>query len=544
MPSIKKQLHAYDLDLLERIASFWGVEAGSLDAAAAVEALTRAMQNAALAAEVIDSLPQPAKDALEFLKLNSGKAPWPQFSRKFGEVREFGPARREREEPEKNPVSAAETLWYRGLIGKAFMDLPPEPHEFAYLPDELVGIMRAEEGRGEPFTIDTVSDDVVRRVFKADGRLLDRMTDWLACKRMNRSLPSEAWRTWHVTESFLTGLAIESGLVDKKGMPLPEALAKFFQQPRGEALLGWVTLWMKSVRIDDLRAIPGLACEGDWRSDPARPRAFLVEKLRRLKPGAWYSLSALVEGVKTHQPDFQRPSGDYDSWFIRKAGGGEYLRGFEHWDEVDGALLRYLVRGPLHSLGLVDLGSSDEQSVSFFRLSGLWSAFIDGEKPPVGDPKEVPLKVTPDLKFNIPVFSSRTLRYQVARFCELSAVTSIDTKYEITAGSLKLAGSAGLKPAQLVQLLEKQLKSPLPKSLTLLAENWEKHGPGAKVASHVLLRACTPEVMRMLQNNPQTAKVIVEILTPTTAIVSRSGVRTIQKVLVENGLLTEVNLEV
>ena len=544
MPALKKFLHAYDHDLLERIASFWGVDAGSLDAAAAVDALAQAMQNAALAVEVIDSLPQPAKDALEFLTDNSGKVPWPQFSRKFGEVREFGPARREREEPEKHPTSTAEILWYRGLIGKAFMDLPPEPREFAFLPDELMVVVQTKEGRGDPFVLEKVAEDVVKRVYKADGRLLDHMTDWLACKRMNRQVPGDTWKAWHVTESFLSGLAIESGLVDKMGMPLPEALANFFQLSRGEALLGWASIWMKSVRIDDLRAIPDLACEGDWRSDPTRPRAFLMERLHRLKPGAWYSLSSLVEAVKAHQPDFQRPSGDYDSWFIRKAGGGEYLRGFQHWDDVDGALLRYLVRGPLHSLGLIDLGSSNEQSVSLFRLSGLWNAFIDGGKPPVGDPKEVPLKITPDLKFSIPVFSSRTLRYQVARFCELSAVTSLETKYEITAGSLTLAENAGLKPAQLVQLLEKQLKSPLPKSLTLLAENWEKHGAAVKIASHVLLRACSPEVMRILQNDPQTAKVIVELLTPTAAIVNRGGIRTIQKVLIENGLLTEVELEV
>ena len=544
MPALKKFLHAYDLDLLERIASLWGVDFGSLDASAAADELAQSMGNAALASEVVDSLPQSAKDALSSLAAAGGKIPWPQFARRFGDVREFGPARREREEPEKHPTSTAETLWYRGLIGKAFMDLPPEPREFAFLPDELLEVVQTKEGRGDPFMLEEVADDVVKRVYKADGRLLDHMTDWLACKRMSRPLPSDAWRTWHVTETFLSSLAVESGLVDKKGLPQPERLGIFFQQPRPETLLAWASIWLKSARIDDLRSIPDLVCEGDWHNDSTRPRTFLVERLQRLKPGTWYSLRTLVETIKDHHPDFQRPSGDYDSWFIRKADSAEYLRGFEHWDEVDGALLRYLMRGPLHSLGLIDLGSSNEQSVSFFRLSGSWNAFIEGGKPPLGGLKEVPLKVTPDLKFSIPVFASRMLRYQVARFCELTAVTSIDTKYEITAASLTLAESAGLKPTQLVQLLEKQLKSPLPKSLTLLAEKWEQFGLAAKIAPQTLLRAGSPEVLRLLQSDPQTAKVIVEQLTPTVAIINPGGIKLIQKVLVEHGLLAGVNLEV
>ena len=48
---------------------------------------------------------------------------------------------------------------------------------------------------------------------------------------------------------------------------------------------------------------------------------------------------------------------------------GEYLRGFEHWDEVDGRLIRYIITGPLHWLGVLDLARPEaEQEVTAFRL--------------------------------------------------------------------------------------------------------------------------------------------------------------------------------
>ncbi|MBK9056119.1 MAG: hypothetical protein IPL78_36050 [Chloroflexi bacterium] len=60
------------------------------------------------------------------------------FTREFGEVRQMGPAKMEREEPWYDPVSVAESLWYRGFLYRSFQESPEGLIEFYYLPDEFL----------------------------------------------------------------------------------------------------------------------------------------------------------------------------------------------------------------------------------------------------------------------------------------------------------------------------------------------------------------------------------------------------------------------
>jgi hypothetical protein len=84
--------------------------------------------------------------------------------------------------------------------------------------------------------------------------------------------------------------------------------------------------------------------------------------LSQLPQDIWWNLPSFVNAIHDIQPDFQRPAGDYDSWFIRKDNSDDFLRGFSSWDEVDGALLRFLITGPLHWLGFYDLAAPDLQT--------------------------------------------------------------------------------------------------------------------------------------------------------------------------------------
>ena len=116
--------------------------------------------------------------------------------------------------------------------------------------------------------------------------------------------------------------------------------------------------------------MPRLRVEGSWQNDPLHARQATLQFLSPLPPGVWWSLNAFIEAVKQTHPDFQRPAGDYDSWYLYDTSTETFLRGFEHWDEVDGALLRYLITGPLHWLAILDLASPEPgKPPSAFRLS-------------------------------------------------------------------------------------------------------------------------------------------------------------------------------
>lgn len=312
MPALKKMLQSYDLDMLERISSFWSVDTSNLDQAAAAETLFTAMQDEALASEISASLPEASKAAWEDVLQNPQKNTWAHFIRKYGEVREFGPARREREEPEQHPVSVAETLWYRGLIGRAFLNLPPEPREFVYIPDELIPANNPAKKPPSTLAIQKVDAKSLKIIAPADGRIIDHLTDWLAARRMGRSLPDTIQKAWSEPESFITHMAAASGLITAKGELEPDALPRFFQQERAAILADWTSAWIGSTTINDLRSIPGLVFEGEWYNDPLKPRQFIADILRSLPQGDWYSLTAFIEAVKALQPDFQRSSGEYD----------------------------------------------------------------------------------------------------------------------------------------------------------------------------------------------------------------------------------------
>ena len=109
---------------------------------ATLQELTTALLSPDLIREIADSLSPQARSALERLVEAGGKIPWAAFARQFGEIRETGPGRRDREQVYLNPVSIAETLFYRAFLARAFFDTPNGAQEFAYIPDDLLDMIK------------------------------------------------------------------------------------------------------------------------------------------------------------------------------------------------------------------------------------------------------------------------------------------------------------------------------------------------------------------------------------------------------------------
>ena len=107
MPTLLQSLQDQDLGQLHIIAELWGISLDAPDARQGRKNLVQGILNADLVAEVIESLPEEAQTALGTLMDHDSRFPWPQFIRRFGEVREMGPGRRDREKPHLNPASTA-----------------------------------------------------------------------------------------------------------------------------------------------------------------------------------------------------------------------------------------------------------------------------------------------------------------------------------------------------------------------------------------------------------------------------------------------------
>jgi hypothetical protein len=121
MPTLLPTLLDYDPGLLAIIAHRWDVDLESLDRREAAETLAAAMLDPERAAAEWARLNDQERGALQMLLgAVDHKMTAAQFSRLFGEIRQMGPGKRDREKPHLHPVSVAETLYYRGLLAVAF----------------------------------------------------------------------------------------------------------------------------------------------------------------------------------------------------------------------------------------------------------------------------------------------------------------------------------------------------------------------------------------------------------------------------------------
>ena len=236
----------------------------------------------------------------------------------------MGAGKRDREKPYLKSPSAVESLYYRALFARAFFDTEKGPQEFAYIPDDFLEIIRVgtqhavPPSKNEPLGRAATPGEKAY-VMPATGRILDDATTLLAALRLGREVPPDP---------KLMALLHASKLL-KKNVPQAEKVKSFLEAPRAEALKSLIEVWQASESFNELRLIPDLICEGEWKNQPVVTREFLLDLLGGIPAEKWWSLTALVRAIKGKYPDFQRPAGDYDSWFIKRADDGEYLRGFD-----------------------------------------------------------------------------------------------------------------------------------------------------------------------------------------------------------------------
>jgi hypothetical protein len=542
MPDLSQSLQHNDLGHLRIVAGIWGVELKSRETQAALNELTTAMLNLQLAADIVESLPAEARSALDALGEAGGKIPWAAFARRFGEIREVGPGRRDREQVFLNPISPAETLFYRAVLARAFFDTSNGVQEHAYIPDDLYALIYPERNKGNqgkersirplaaarpglaPVGHPAERKERARPVPPTD-RLVDDTTTLLAALRMGHE-PPETRVPVQVVRQFLSAAKIIMN-----GNPQIEPVRMFLEADRQTALEILSRAWRASESFNELHQLPGLVCEGEWTNQPLVTREFLLSLMDAVPAYQWWSLPAFLRDIKEKYPDFQRPVGDYDSWFIMRKTDGQYLRGFVHWEEVDGALIRYLITGPLHWLGLVELAAPAENlSVSAFRM------VINTGPPPAAEP--VKLHVASQGRITVPRHLALAVRYQIARFCDWEDDTEDEYRYRVTTGSLEQAREQGLKVGQLLSLLARNAAAEIPPAFIRALKRWEKNGTEARVETQTVLRVSKPEVLEELRKS-KAGRFLGEALGPAAVVVRPGAEAKVLAALAEMGLLAE-----
>ncbi|MBM4427914.1 MAG: hypothetical protein FJ031_11850 [Chloroflexi bacterium] len=547
MPDLLHSLHKSDLGHLRIVADFWGLELESTDTDSALEELCASLLDLEAVSETLDILSTEARSALNALIEAEGKLEWVAFARKYGDIREMGAGKRDRERPHLKPASTSEILFYRALLAKAFFDTEKGAQEFAYIPEDLFEIINevsakdippapSNEALGRPAT-------PVEKAFEipATDHILDDATTYLAALRISmesNGLPLET--------PALQKILITANLI-KKNTLQPESVKTFLEASRADALNSLYSAWLKSTTFDELRLIPTIICEGEWKNQPQVTREFLMNLIHDIPQGKWWSIPAFVKAIKDKFPDFQRPAGDYDSWFIKRASDGQFLRGFAYWDAVDGMLVKYVIQ-MLHWLGKADFASPEEgkEMTAFKILSKVEEPALSlskGQKsndlrPSTFDGKII---VSSSGKITISRYFSRAVRYQISRFCEWDEPKKDDYIYSVSAKSLKRAHEQGLKAEQLLAMLVKYTNGNVPPALVKALKRWDTNGAEARVESLLVLRVTKPEIMEEMRKS-KAGKYLGEVLSPTAVVVKSGAIQKVLAELAELGLLAETNL--
>ena len=547
MPELLQSLLKQDIGHLRIIAEFWGVELESISADEAREELSASLLDAELIAELADSLSPQAESALRALVEAEGRIPWPAFTRKYGDVREMGAARRDRERPQLKPASTAEYLYYRGLLARAFFDDDKGPQEFAYIPDDLLEQLYNvfDEEPVEPVVVQvpTPAGEALRtealgrpaspgekgREIPANDSVLDDATTYLAALRMGRDMESNGLPLIEQKRAPVLHNLLTTAKLIKKDIPQAEAIKIFLECPRSEALKMLQDAWIESHTFNELWLMPELICEGEWRNNPQETREFLLNLLDAIPEDKWWSLGAFVRDIKQKYADFQRPAGDYDSWFIKRKADGQYLRGFTSWEQVDGALVKYFITDILHWLGQVDLSVAEGATEpTSFRIVNSVATLKEDQK----------VHISSQGVISIPRLAPRVVRYQISRFCDWEGPKEDVYRYRLSTSSLAKAKEQGLKVEHLLTLLSRHTDAGVPPTLVKALKRWEVNGTEARLQTQVILKVSRPEVLEEMRKS-KAAKFLGEALGPTTVIVKGGAVQKVMEALMELGIVGE-----
>ena len=190
MTDLCQSLSKADFSHLKAVAEGWELKLTAPDARGGLTQLVDHLLGSDIFNDLRNTLSPEDQEALLWLDAQGGKALWDHFSRRFGDIREMGAGKLEREQPFRDPISPAESLWYRALIARGFLETDSGPQEFVYLPDDLREPVISQLGEPHPSgkSSSFISRKAVPREYalqvKTSANILDHLCTFLAGTRM------------------------------------------------------------------------------------------------------------------------------------------------------------------------------------------------------------------------------------------------------------------------------------------------------------------------------------------------------------------------
>jgi len=546
MKNLRQCLVDYDMAMLRAIAQRRGIELTSNRQHEVVEQLAQTLLQPKSIAEVLERLKPQEREALESLISEGGRKKLHLFVRQWGEIRAFGPASLERERPWENPVSPAEGLWYCGLIYSAFDEVEGQASEFVFVPQDLLPLLPQLEKPPPAFVVETAPTPPVTH--QGNLALVQDTCAFLSYLQNEDVRPLKDGSLArhdmeHINQRFLIKedlteirhedeterLALLHRLCQRLELvhtsegflrPYPPEAKRWLKATRSEQLRALQEAWRNDPDWNELWRIKSLHCEPTgWRNDPLLARKKILGHLAKCSPEQWLSLASFINAIKENDPDFQRPDGDYTSWYIREVTTGQYLTGFEHWDQVEGALIAHLIAKPLHWLGVTSLGHDAEGNLCSFLITPWGAAFLGLPSQMPAEPPPPPMVIQPDFTIIVPASANLYDRFQLERVAAWQS-SGESYMYRITRNSLARGLRQGIKIEMVLAFLRRVSGGKVPRNVVSGLRSWDRRRGQIRLRRALLLQVGSELTMEELSTLPQTRAYLREIISPKAAIVA------------------------
>jgi hypothetical protein len=555
MRSLRQCLLDTDVVVLRTIAERWSLNPIGLKPRELVDRLEETISAPARATAILGDLPNAEREALRALLAAGGTLPVANFSQRFGSIRSVGPARLEREQLWRNPISPAENLWYLGLLYRGFEQLPNGAmREVFFAPAELtplLPLLKAPDRSIEPLVIAATPPDI-----RSSGEALADDLCTILSHLHNNFVRSSDPRLRSVIEplrsalmtqlrdaqparlEFLLHHAERAQLIKVAGQrlrPDPQRSTDWLRAPTLDQLRVLFEAWRTNAAWHDLQRSHVVHVEKavSLRNDVVAVRAAILTSLQAAVPGAWHTYASLFAHIKAESPDFLRA--DFDTDYLRDAATGDYLRGFAAWDRVEGALIQQVLNGPLFWLGMIDV---DFGAASFCvtargaRLLGLAHEAVEAA--------EIDRLFTVRSDATIHVSHARRYdRFQVARVADLIAIVNEEYRYRLTPSSLTRANSQKISTEKVLAYLEQTADHGVPPTLAKAIQRWASKGTEVKVERAVIVQVKDAAILKRLQESPRTRGLAIEPLGPTAARINEKDWPKLVAILAEAGVLVD-----
>lgn len=434
------------------------------------------------------------REALEALVGANGKIPETQFARDFGPLEIMGDDRLRESERWLDPQSVSEILYFNGLISRGFEGTGPDAYPIIYMPSDIVDQFprQAEAGRDGGLALGPAQAPAHNQILDIQDHMLNDLGSVMGClhhqplRLVDRELhPEDDARLTRrllappdtpdleVRKRLLLHIVKRlhlfkrgTGSSDTPMLVLNRSRTRhFLALDRHQQRTVMWQAWQQSPKWNDLCETPVLECRNTarWQNDPRGTRDAFLRLCRSLRLGYWYRMEEVVAAIHAQAPDFQRPSGDYDSWYLWHRDRATFVRGFAQWALADGELVRFLLGGPMYWLGALRQaeapGAATSTVLNLTRAGAIW---LGADAVPSEPGPRPHVTVNPDFTLQVPLDLSLGQRFRIERFAWWQQ-SSTFYRYQITQRSLEQAFREGIGSERILEFLRRISSSALPR---------------------------------------------------------------------------------